>query len=331
MRRLPAGKDMSEPFVFHFRSGPHGPEQMYLADIRAECGVCGHAQVQRYYHSTPVHSVTVRSLHELALGVAQKTGFECPNCGSEVQPEHALSTAFTWAFPDDAGLIRAFLPDASDPQSLRWQLAAGRRLDPQELPGWQVDPASEHHVVLDDELLEDRLGRPLNPKTAIREVLADWGEDPAGGAIARLGPMTLIAAETREELDELEGEIEEPGAIIALDDCVPMGLPTHEDPAEIAGRFSAWLPANVKPTQVRVHVADAPAAAAIQRAFAVGNLTADYDDGVFSNITTPRDSLYPRPLPLDAVLRRAVYTGLTPGDAARLTAEEIVGTLLRVW
>lgn len=324
---------MAEPFVFHFRRGEGGaPEQMYLADIRAECGLCRHVQVQRYYHSTPVHPVTIATLTRLATSVAQKTTFECPNCGSEVGPEHALSTAFTWAFPDDTGLIRGFMPDAADPTSLRWQFAPHWRLDPQELPGWEPVEGEPTLAMLDDEVVEEALGRVVNVKSAIREALCDWLDDPTGGAIATVAPdMTLIAAGPDATLDELAAELDPAGVGIGLDDAVPTDLPTHREPAEISGCLDGWLPAGVNRADVRVYVKPDAAFEVLERAFDVANLTRQRDEAGYTDITTPRDATYPRPLPILAVLRRAVYTGLTPGDAARLTAEEIVGTLLRVW
>ena len=204
---------------------------MYLADIRAECGVCRHVQVQRYYHSQPVHPVRVSTLVSLALGVGQKTEFDCPNCGSAVAAEHALSTAFTWAFPDDTGLIRGFVPDAHEPTTLRWQFVERRRLDPQELPGWAPSDAEDVFDALDDDIIEQFLGRPLNPKTAIRDVLLDWVADPEGGAIATIGPDLTLFAGAPPEVEA-----------ISMADCVPRDLPTHRDATELAGRIDGWLP-----------------------------------------------------------------------------------------
>ena len=71
----------------------------------------------------------------------------------------------------------------------------------------------------------------------------------------------------------------------------------------------------------------------VERAFSTGNLEYDFDDEnlVFKNIRTPTDLDFESELSVLAVAERAVYTGLTPGESARLSAEEIVGTLLRVW
>lgn len=324
---------MAEPFVFHFRRGDAGqPEQLYIADIRAECGLCRHVQVQRYYHATAIHPVTVDTLRRHATSVSEKTDYACPNCGTAVGPQHALSTGFTWAFPDDAGIVRGFVPDARDPSSLRWQLTPGRRLDPQELPSWVPDPAAVVHTELTDPRIEETFDRPINPKVLIREALLDWLEDPSGGAIARVSAdMTMIAAGPDASLDELAEELGAVGTAIELDDCLPLGLPTHRSPDELSGQLQGWLPAEVDRSAVRFYVRPDRAIAVLDRAFEVANLTVERDASGYTHITTPRESPYPRPLPIMAVLRRAVYTGLTPGDAARLSAEEIVGSLLRVW
>ena len=181
---------MAEPFVFHFSRGTDGqPQQMYLADVRAECTLCGHPQLQRYYHATALHSVSAARLVALAAAVPAKTDYECPNCGTAVGPEGCLEAAFTWAFPDDAGLVRAFV---SPEGQVAWQLLPRRRLDPQELPGWAPNHELEGSVLdeLDDEWIEETLLRPVNPKLVVREVLQDWSADPEGGAVA---PIAAIA------------------------------------------------------------------------------------------------------------------------------------------
>lgn len=305
---------------------------MFLADIRAECGVCGNLQLQRFYHATPLHPVTTATLVDLALDVRSRTAFECPNCASAVGPADALSTAFTWAFPDDAGLIRGFLPVASDPDSLRWQFVRERRLDPQELPGWAPDPAASVRAELDDDEIFETFGRALNPKVVFRDALSDWGDDPAGGAVVTISrDMTLVAPGPDVCVDELVAELDIEGVPIALDDCVPADLPTHREPARIIGAMDGWLPPAIPRAGVRVYLRPEAAFEVLERAFDVANLTRVRDEHGYRDITTPREVAYPRPLPIVAVLQRAVYTGLTPGDAARLCAEEIVGTLLRVW
>jgi hypothetical protein len=73
----------------------------------------------------------------------------------------------------------------------------------------------------------------------------------------------------------------------------------------------------------------------MEHAFEVARLSYELDqtevDMFFSEITTPGEEVYGRGVSVSSVLRRAVYTGITPGEAGRLTAEEIAGMLLRVW
>ncbi len=323
---------MAEPFVFHFRRGPDGhPEQMYLADVRAECALCGHPQLQRYYHSTRLHAVTVDVLSTLAAGVRSKTAYECPNCGSAVGPESCRATAFTWAFPDDAGLLRRF-------DDGRWQAVDGRRLDPQELPGWEPDPASTLPTVdhLDEGFPEEFLGRPVSVKSAIREGFAEWCDDPAGGALVTISPQMVVVVEgegaplgelAEEAADEVPGET----LLVQIRDAVPHGLPTHQAPETMPGALRTWTPPRLRDAPLAAVIGESVIRESVRRAFDVANLKYEEDDEGFDSIVTPRDDPYPRDLGVLAIARRALYTGLTPGDAARLTAEEIVGNLLRVW
>ena len=129
---------------------------------------------------------------------------------------------------------------------------------------------------------------------------------------------------------------------LPLIDSSPDGLPTHEDTERISGHWRGWLPEEITR---QLEEGDLIAVALIHpeharqvitRAFEVARLEFEQgedEDGeqMYSHITTPRESAYPGELFLSDVLARAAYTGITPGEAARLTAEEIVGVLLRVW
>ena len=129
--------------------------------------------------------------------------------------------------------------------------------------------------------------------------------------------------------------------IIALTESIPEGLATHEKPQTMNGRWHTWLPPHILDAiadgnvWADAYMSRAAAVETLKRTFDSANLTYNVDtteaDVFFSNITTPGEGVYGRGLSVASVLRRAVYTGLTPGEAARLTAEEIVGVLLRVW
>jgi hypothetical protein len=127
----------------------------------------------------------------------------------------------------------------------------------------------------------------------------------------------------------------------SLLDATPHGLITHRTPERCVGRWEQWLPASVQSalrdgTLILWAVASPEHALdVIERAFEVARLSWTLDeDGTFAtirDIKTPHEELYPGQLSAQVLLKRAVYTGLTPGEAARLSAEEIVGTLLDVW
>jgi hypothetical protein len=345
---------MAEPFVFRFAPGEHGePEVMYVADVRCECGLCGHVQMQRFYHSTPFHPLTVERLGELLAQVPQKAGYECENCGEEVGPEHVAQAALTYGFPDDAGIIRGYLDRTGDAPEVEFELEASRRLDPQALPGWTPD--DERGAAFDrlgESTIERVFRRVFNPKLLWLELFEDWAADPDGGAFACAAPgYWLVIEETEQAASELADEIDDEEfreayddgdlMVIPLADSVPAQLPTHSYPDQIPGRWQTWLPEDIRAlleggnAWAEAYVSRSGVVEAIERTFGVAQLTYEIDqtdvDLFFSKITTPGDEVYGRGVAVSAVLRRAVCTGITPGEAGRLTAEEIAGMLLRVW
>jgi hypothetical protein len=347
---------MAEPFVFRFAPGENGaPEVMYVADVRCECGLCGHAQMQRFYHSTPIHPLTVEHLRELALGVHLKAEYDCENCGEVVGPEQVRDSVLTYGFPDDAGLIRIFVSEPSEQSEARveYELVPRRRLDPQELPGWE--PTAERGVVhanLSEAVVERELGRAFSPKLLWIELFEDWQEDPEGGAYACAAPgywlvldqSEQLAGELAESIDDAEFcEASDAGdlMVIALVDSVPEALATHSYPEQMPGRWQEWMPEpfgallTEGDAWAEAHVSRRGVVEAMKHAFDLARLTYNLEqtavDVFFSEITTPGEEVYGRGVAVSSVLRRAVYTGITPREAGRLTAEEIVGMLLRVW
>jgi hypothetical protein len=346
---------MAEPFVFRFAPGEHGePEVMYVADVRCACGLCGHVQMQRFYHSTPFHPLTVEGLTELALCVHEKADYECENCGEAVGPEHVTDAGLTYGFPDAAGTIRAFVYDpGTEDVGVEYELTPNRRLDPQALPGWTPD--SDRGAVyprLNESIVEREFGRVFNPKLLWIELFEDWKDDPEGGAFACAAPdYWLLIDETEQMASDLADEIEDPAfreandagelMVIPLVDSAPRTLATHSYAEEIPGRFQTWLPESVQElleggkVWAEVYVSRRGLIEVMEHAFEVARLSYEVDqtdvDVFFSEITTPGDEIYGRGVTVSSVLRRAVYTGITPGEAGRLTAEEITGMLLRVW
>ena len=71
----------------------------------------------------------------------------------------------------------------------------------------------------------------------------------------------------------------------------------------------------------------------IERGLSVARLgwTGGGEQGVYREITTPRGEVCEEEVRVEEVMHRAVETGLTVGEAARLTLEEVVGRLMGVW
>ncbi|MBA2663421.1 MAG: hypothetical protein H0U74_14125 [Bradymonadaceae bacterium] len=343
---------MAEPFVFHFRRGENSaPEVMYMVDLYCRCGLCRHDQYQRFYHATAFHSFTLAVFNRLVDEAHQKADYECENCGTMVGADHVLKVAVTYGFVDDAGIVRGYLDRESGKR--RYQLVARRRLDPQEMPHWEPDPELGTSLdTISEQSVDELLDRPFNAKLAWIDVVDDWLEDPEGGAYARIAPGFWIVVDASEDAaNELTAEIEDAQfadgkehgdlMIVALSESVPEDLATHAQPQSMAGRWQTWLPQHIVEALLEQRIwADAymsrsAAVETIKRTFDTANLSYSVDvtdaDVFFSQITTPGEGVYGRGLSVSSVLRRAVFTGLTPGEAARLTAEEIVGVLLRVW
>jgi hypothetical protein len=344
---------MAEPFVFSFAPGPGGhPEAMYIADLWCACGVCGHPQIQRFYHSTPLHPLTFEQLSALARSLHERADSTCENCDTVLGARDVASTVLRYAFADDAGELVCFTDELGsvDGPRQRWQILRHRRLDPQVQPSQHPDEAHDLLEEIDEDLIQQRVDRAFSVKLAWRSLLAEWRADPEGGAWTQVSPDCFLALETSEDamealLDELYDREDLSGDDwyeLPLIESSPDGLPTHEDTERISGHWRGWLPEEITR---QLEEGDLIAVALIHpeharqvitRAFEVARLEFEQgedDDGeqMYSHITTPRESAYPGELFLSDVLARAAYTGITPGEAARLTAEEIVGVLLRVW
>ena len=346
---------MGEPFVFQFRPGPRrAPMALYMLDLDCACGTCGYEQFQRFYHAMPFHEATVEGLEERLLQGPLKAGYACENCGDPVGASQVRRVSVSYGFSDDAGTIQLFLDMGTGARAA--ELTPFRRLDPQAVPRWDVqEDESLGRVVaatIDDVLIEEVMGRPFNVKLAWRDLLDDFVADAEGGAFSKLARgLWAVIDESEEAAVSLMEEIEDEDfwealddgdlAVISLHDSVPEDLATHEAPARMPGRWQTWLPDSVvREIQGGAIWADAylsrsAAEEVLRRTFDVANLkyhaTRTEADLFFLELTTPTGAVYGRSLSLSSVLRRAAYTGLTPGEAARLTAEEIIGVLLQVW
>lgn len=346
---------MAEPFVFYFQPDASGrPEILYILDLDCRCHLCGHEQFQRFYHSTPFHELTLDDLDVLAEDGHLKADYECENCGESVGPQEVRRSALTFGFADETGLIHIYVDHLEDQKS--YELVPRRRLDPQAVPRWWPDPANAPRNTLitselDDEILEDHLGRPFNVKLAWTDLLEDFLDDPEGGAFSNFGPHLWAAIDHSEEAaGELAQEIDDDDfwdafdaarlAIISLHDSIPDGLATHKHPQSLDGRWQTWLPDTVlnaidqHDLWADAYLSRNAAIKAVTRAFKVArlNFTLQHTeaDTFFIEITTPTGTVFGQGLTLSSILRRAVYTGITPGEAGRLTAEEILWLLLDI-
>lgn len=361
---------MAEPFVFHYTRGVGGrPEAMYIADLECACWMCGQPQLQRFYHAEALHPVDLPRLDALALTLFEKVEYTCEQCGADVGPESARRGVLRWGFGDDAGELLWFVdfvqtadedlrPGGALPPEPTGRLRAlqalpQRRLDPQVQPAFALPEGAEHALDGDTlaperhDWIEARLGRPVNLKRAIIELVADWRDDPEGGAVERLTPelwisveatpdraaATLHAVLAEDAPDTLDGLESGDWLLIPLSESAPRELATHAHPERLPGRWTRWLPEPHDAQSIIAAVALPPLLAHVERAFEVARLSWSYDPDTrtIHTITTPREGVYPHPLHLSAIARRAVHTGISPGEAARLSAEEIVGLLMGVF
>lgn len=341
---------MAEPFIFHFSAGKlGGPEVMYIADLKCACTLCKHPQLQRFYHATNLHTLTWAGLHHLAKTLPEKVDYTCENCGTPSSPEFVLASTLIYGSPDHTYELYLY---TNHQQSNRrqYQLKLGRRLDPQIQPRFTPEEDAQHLFdVLDEETFELLTKRVFNTKLAIVELIDSWLDAPDGGAYTCLAPDLWVFVDQSQsqvndlvdhviainpDLDEMYG--------ISLTDSVPYTLPTHAFVETMPGHWRTWFEPDVLELIesgkccVEMLVSQPSAMDAVTQAFQTARLTytvgEDQEMGpVLENIMTPRDEPYAKSLYLDDVLRRAVYTGLTPGTSGRLSAEEIVGLLLQVW
>ncbi|MEM1347313.1 MAG: hypothetical protein AAGI01_02070 [Myxococcota bacterium] len=340
---------MAEPFVFHFSPGPSGrPRVLYIVDLDCACGLCGHPQLQRFYHAAPFHPFTLGRFLDLIATAPFKADGECEQCGSAVHADHVLRWAVRYGFTDDAGEVVGYasLDSGSEPVFQVWPR---RRLDPQVQPRHTPDEGAAILDTFDDEICVREFGRTFHVKTLWRELFEDYFEDPSGGAWVQAAPRYWLCVDRTEEgldaiLDDLLDAQDDAHelVVVSMHDAVPNDLPTHDDPLRMPGHLGLWWPDRAVHAlasgelHAAVVVDESEAVDVLTRTFETARLTwqrTEDEEGspVFTHITTPREGRYRAPLSAESLARRAAYTGITPGEAGRLTAEEIVGLLLGVW
>lgn len=350
---------MAEPFVFCFRPGAHGhPEQMYIHDVLCGCGVCGHPQIQRFYHAMSYHTLTLERLQELVVRSHEVAGYECEHCGSQVGPHDVRTGVIRFAFADDSGEVVAYVNDFGmiDGPTVAMQLFAGRRLDPQVQPRFEPEPDVPCVDVLTHAVIEEVLGRPVSFKRELRRMMGEWehSEDVEEGLVLveRLAPgFWAVVGDAHEDLvgesleahDEL-AKIDEQGELTwcLISESEPYDLVTHAHPAQISGRWIRWAPNELLEVmeagelEVWCGLSHTHAEHVLTRAFDIARLgyERELDEHglpVLTHICSPRDEPYGHDVSVWSILERAAYTGISAGDAARLTAEEVVGVMLKVW
>jgi hypothetical protein len=345
---------MSQRPTFRFAPGAHGqPEVRYVVDLMCECGVCGQDASRHHSETTLFHPLTLDGLRELAEDACELAGFGCEECSERVGPANVVRAVVTYGFPDDAGQIRIFVDGPFGERRFRYELIEQDGRESNALPRWKPD--DERGEVLDaiDEYdIEDIYGRVFSPKVLWGEIFSDWLKDPDGGAFARMSPACwLVIDESEQMASELVEDIEDVEFddqfidgnlwVVPLLDSTPTGLATHDHPEHLPGRWRTWLP---EPAQralddgtawAEVYVVAREVVEAMARTLDASDLTYRVEsteaDAYFFEITAPGDVVYGRGVSVSSVVRRAVFTGITPGESARLTAEEIAGMLLGVW
>ena len=352
---------MAEPFVFCFRPGPGGhPEQMYIHDVLCGCGVCGHPQIQRFYLATPLHALHRAVLWGLVTASNSVAHYLCENCGEEVGAEDVEVAVLRFAFADDAGELVFFVRDFGvvDGPDVALQCLPNRRLDPQVQPRFEPDPSAGDVLHCERPfsplLITSTFGRHLSIKQAMISLFQSWdGTEEDGDYVFMLSRVArgafLVAGDAYEGLEHdilLEQEIvsyEHDLHWMSLSTMGPPQLPFFEDVVRgLPGQWRAWMPdvmqecildgdcamwMGVDLTIIQEVFERALGVARLE--FAVEKLAGD--DVRYVRITTPHKESLDLSLSLSQMAARAFWTGLSPGDAARLSAEEIVGMLLKVW
>ncbi len=351
---------VSEPFVFHFTPGTGGRvEAMYMIDLDCRCALCGHEQFQRFYHSTPFHELTVPALVRLADEAPLKAGYRCKNCGDSVGADEVRHSCLTFGFADDAGVIRLFRDLQSGTTSC--ELTGRRRLDPQVMPRWTADADAHdapHRVIedLDEAAITTHLHRPINVKLPWRDLLAKYIDADRRRHWSRIAPGLVVAAYRGDAPSRIRAATHFGGdgpdidsdidpdtlAVIDLVDSRSVELPTHQHSDSFHGRWTTWCDDDIREAidagrlHARAFIRPQRAIDIVERTLRTARLDATRHatgtDTVFEDISAPGDTTaFNGSLSIRDVLHRAVYTGLTPGESARLTTEEIVGALLKLW
>ena len=338
---------MADPFTFHFSTGVGGaPRVMILVDLGANCPVCGYTETQRYYYGVGFHSLNLHRMGQLVKEAAQLLTYRCGQCGGPVGRGDCTQGAITYPMVEGAGTVGAVFSVVAglgvEPQ---YWVRGGLSIQPQALPRWEppvgADKVAETLTELD---IYRFCGRVMQPKGSWRSLL-DESLQTGDALVEPVGPsLWLSCGKTRAEIDLLISEDAalasgvDSGSVVA----VPVFASEPVNPvwaaSQDAGAARQWLPAQACDA-LGSQVLSAVAWVDVERALGVvesvlglGQLTyclrGTGRDTTLTEITTPREEVFPDDLSVDAIVSYAAHTGIFPEESARIASEHVVGSLM---
>ncbi len=338
---------MSKPLTFHFSYGlARTPRVLVVVDLLADCPGCGYTEIQRFFHGVAFHSLNVPRLVAIVAQLPSLLGYRCAQCGGEVTDAHCRAGALNYPFADGAGSLGAvFTARAGAVVSPRYWVQGGKRLDAQALPTWE--PPVNAHVVtdrLDEDQIFSHCGRVMQPKGVWRSLLVDCSDSGEALLEQAAAGLWFAASRSEEELDEVVAEDTELASAIDRGEVAMVEL-SHE-PLQVPwfgegvprGTLGEWGPTEASEA---LRDGELHACAFVETARCLDALTATLragrlefsvsdagPDTWLTDVATPRGELYPEELALGEILRFAVQTGITPGEAGRFVGEHVVASLL---
>ncbi len=347
---------MSKPFVFHFSYGAHDtPRVMLVVDLEGVCGLCGYEEIQRFYKGVAFHSLGIPSFKRFVERAPGHLAYECSNCGSAVTPQMCTRGAVAYGFADGAGVVQAhFEVKDGVVDAVGYTVDGGKRLDPQSLPPWtRREPilAQDVDAELGPERVYERCERVFHIKGVWRALAADFVEHGEAVMEQVSGGCWLVLGADEDEIEEMLAQEADAAFLEELDKGMLALVGLEEAPAELPwlkgtgdllhGNPKQWLQPEVYEAlmegrvKAEVYLSRSAALQALEAAFKLARLEYRVDDSDqgrtwVMDITTPRGVVLEYGVELEQVLRLAAHTALTPGEAARMVAEEAVAKLLGV-
>ncbi len=333
---------MGKPFTFHFSRADDGSlRAMTMLDLQATCGLCGYEEMQRFYRGVFFHNLNIPRFLRLIREAPRLLKYSCSNCGEPVVPGMVHRGALTYGFVGGDGVIHAFFKvderEGIDPIFL---LRERRRLDPQALPTWDADDADERDRTfeLDEDMVFEALGRTMHPKGVWRSLWEEFFEDPAAQCEHVAPGCWLYLGNDEESLDDFEEDFPEDfeGLVRFAVQEEPEGDRWFQ--GKMHGRYAQWLPPNASGALaqngcVALALLDPEVALreiewALERARLEFVREGEEAQVRITNITTPRGVCWEGEIVLEDVLKFAATTAVTPSEAGRFVAEEVIAELL---